>query len=347
MRTLHRIVICCSLLLAAAALQAADPNAYHWQGQSPFFEGWYFKVSDSAADKSFLIIYAILNPDSQSPHSCGFMMVGNNSGDTAERIYTVYPVDAVSADHTRFDIAVANNRAWGDQQQLHAQGAIVDAHNTCRWVIDYTITDQWPRTMGWMSDLPMLQTYWHVGAMHARASGWVEWNGRRWSFDNATGYQEKNWGVEFPDTWFWLQANDFNDPRACCLSVGGASMPLGHASLDACGIGFRYAGTLYTFSFPVEPARIHHDIIPGHWSVEGTRGRHRIVIDAWCSPDQLINLMNPRTEGIKPWTWETIRATLRVRLYTRFLWWWVKRVDTWSPMAGAEFGGEAWVGWDE
>ena len=43
------------------------------------------------------------------------------------------------------------------------------------------------------------------------ASGWVEWDGKRYNFSNAPSYWEKNWGGGFPDKWFWVQCNSWND----------------------------------------------------------------------------------------------------------------------------------------
>jgi tocopherol cyclase len=326
----------------------ADSNAYHWSGQEQFFEGWYFKVSDPATQRSFLFIYAVFNPDGRSPDSCGFMMAGNNSPGEAGLIYQQYPVDDFAASYDVFDMAVSSsNRAWGDLTTLHATGSTADSENHCSWSFDLEVTDAWRNTMGWMQNLPSLQTYWYVGAMKARASGWIEWNGELFTFDKAIGYQEKNWGDEFPESWYWLQANSFDDPKACCLSVGAATMPLGGLVVPACGIGLIYDGRLYTFSFPQQPALIQADIEPGTWQVTARKGRYQIVIDAWCDTDELLNLRNPTAGGIKAWTWESVRGTVRFQLFERWGLWYTKIAEATSDLAGTEFGGQQWLGWEE
>ncbi len=139
-------------------------------------------------------------------------------------------METFSASYDRFDIGVgSDNRASGDAQKLHAEGSVADATNQCSWSFDLQVTETWTNTMGWMENLPNLQTYWYVGAMKARATGWIQWNNEYYEFENILGYQEKNWGDEFPETWYWLQANNFDSPDACCISVGGASMPIGPA----------------------------------------------------------------------------------------------------------------------
>jgi tocopherol cyclase len=347
-----KAVVCISSVFFIIALWSngfcADSNAYHWNGQSPFFEGWYFKVSDPETKKSFLFIYAVFNPDGASPGGTAFMMVGNNSPGTAALLYQEFDVETFSASYDRFDIVIgSDNRASGDAQKLHAEGSVADATNQSSWSFDMQVTETWINTMGWIENLSNLQTYWYVGAMKARATGWIQWNDNYYEFEDIIGYQEKNWGDEFPETWYWIQANNFNNPDACCLSVGAASMPVGPLTFRACGIGFRYNGQLYTFSFPQQPARIAADIVPGSWYIVGHKGKYKIVIDGSCDTEQLMNLMNPTIDGIKPWTWESINGTVRVRLYEKLLLRWHLLVDTSSDLAGVEFGGRQWVGWNQ
>lgn len=335
--------IFCLAVVSTATAQGTDVNAYHWNGQEQFFEGWYFKVSDPATKKSFLFIYAVFNPDGMSPHSQAFMMLGNNSPDTAAAIFTSYPVEDFSASYEVFDTSIGEaNHIYGDADELHLEGDVTDGENQCSWDVDLAVTTRWPNTMGWMAYLKNLQTYWYVGAMDASATGWIEWNGDRFIFEDILGYQEKNWGREFPKTWFWLQANNFDDPQACCLSVGGGSMPVGPVLFNAAGIGFSYGNTLYTFSFPQQPAWVRTDIVPGSWHLDARKGRYKITIDASSDLVDLINLMNPTEDGIRPYTWETLSGSVRVRLYEREDTEWKMLVDTTSNLAGLEVGGEQW-----
>ena len=78
---------------ASASFASVDPNSYHWQGETQFFEGWYFKVSDPDTRKSYLFIVAVLNPDGTSPYSQAFIMVGNNSPGAAGAIFQSFNVE--------------------------------------------------------------------------------------------------------------------------------------------------------------------------------------------------------------------------------------------------------------
>lgn len=45
-----------------------------------------------------------------------------------------------------------------------------------------------------------------------RAAGWIEWDGKRFEFENAPAYSEKNWGGGFPKRWFWVQCENLETP---------------------------------------------------------------------------------------------------------------------------------------
>ena len=58
---------------------------------------------------------------------------------------------------------------------------------------------------------------------HGLSTGWVEWGGRRYEFQDAPSYSEKNWGGTFPSKWFWVCCNTFDSPNAVALTAVGAS----------------------------------------------------------------------------------------------------------------------------
>jgi hypothetical protein len=63
-----------------------------------------------------------------------------------------------------------------------------------------------------------------------RASGWIEWGGRRYDFADAPAYSEKNWGGGFPSRWFWVQCEAFEgEPDAALTCVGARARPPGPA----------------------------------------------------------------------------------------------------------------------
>jgi tocopherol cyclase len=41
-------------------------------------------------------------------------------------------------------------------------------------------------------------------------TGWIEWDGERFEFEDAPSYSEKNWGGAFPRKWFWVNIYFFH-----------------------------------------------------------------------------------------------------------------------------------------
>ncbi|WP_430333935.1 tocopherol cyclase family protein [Rhodococcus sp. ACT016] len=130
----------------------------------------------------------------------------------------VHPV--ASADPDRLG-AFAGNAFRGTTDRLR-----VDLGPGAR--LDVRIIDPvpWPRRrLGGSSVfhvVPALNQYWHPWLLGGRVEGWAEVDGERWDLDDAQVYGEKNWGREgFPKSWWWGQAQGFDDPRVCVAFAGG------------------------------------------------------------------------------------------------------------------------------
>lgn len=66
------------------------------------------------------------------------------------------------------------------------------------------------------------------------ATGWIEWEGKRYEFTDANAYAEKNWGGGFPKKWFWIQCDQFQSPQdtKVALTIAGeAQLPIFFADL--------------------------------------------------------------------------------------------------------------------
>lgn len=85
---------------------------------------------------------------------------------------------------------------------------------------------RWPRQFVGGSSLfqsvPALNQYWHPWLLGGRATGTAQLGDQTFTFTDAAIYGEKNWGKEgFPDSWWWGQAQGFDDPEACVAFAGG------------------------------------------------------------------------------------------------------------------------------
>ena len=49
-------------------------------------------------------------------------------------------------------------------------------------------------TAGWLSSLQIFEPGWQILMAHGLATGWIEWNGDRYDFENAPSLQRKELG---------------------------------------------------------------------------------------------------------------------------------------------------------
>lgn len=133
--------------------------------------------------------------------------------------------------------------AWTDPDGLGIQGGIsdkasspafegddrrlqVDLGADARLDVDFHDLTPWPRrALGGSSVfqmVPGLNQYWHPWLLGGRASGTAIVGDETWRFNDAHVYAEKNWGREgFPESWWWGQAQGFDEPGACVAFAGG------------------------------------------------------------------------------------------------------------------------------
>ncbi len=130
-------------------------SGYHWQGQNPFFEGWYCRLLLPDSGESFAFMYSIENPGGDRPYSGGAVQIlgpGSN-GEKDELLCRTFPsVQNFWASPTQFALG-----HWGknssslppqplDPQDFfstvnegyqihghHHQGRIRVANQQCRW----------------------------------------------------------------------------------------------------------------------------------------------------------------------------------------------------------------------
>ncbi|GLT52865.1 hypothetical protein SLA2020_261780 [Shorea laevis] len=92
----------------------------------------------------------------------------------------------------------------------------VDTVKTARWEYSTRPTYGWGNvgskqksTAGWLAAFPVFEPHWQICMAGGLSTGWIEWDGERFEFQNAPSYSEKNWGGAFPRKWFWVQCNVF------------------------------------------------------------------------------------------------------------------------------------------
>mmetsp|Transcript_7165 Transcript_7165/g.15707 ORF Transcript_7165/g.15707 Transcript_7165/m.15707 type:complete len:688 (-) Transcript_7165:1681-3744(-) len=145
-----------------------------------------------------------------------------------------------------FDLVIKPVAGWGNYPPLYSTGG-APLEQRSKGRKDYRQYS----TAGWLAYFPVFEPHWQITMAHARASGFVNWNGTLYEFDDAPFYGEKNWGGAFPTKWFWTQCNSFENYPDLAFTSGGGIRELPFSFLpgkrtETLGlIGIHYNGTFY------------------------------------------------------------------------------------------------------
>ena len=185
-----------------------------------YFEGWYFKHVSASGDKAFAVIPGVsLSEDSHS-------FIQFIDGTTGKTGYFTYPLDEFVYDRTRLDIKIGKSRFRHDTIEIDLENEEfkIEGH------IKYSDITRLPRTilspgiMGWYSFVPTMECNHGVVSVDHKLSGWLRVNGKESHYDNGRGYIEKDWGISFPESWIWMQCNNF-DTENVSVMISVAKIP--------------------------------------------------------------------------------------------------------------------------
>ncbi|MCL1469683.1 tocopherol cyclase family protein [Argonema antarcticum] len=166
------------------------------------------------------------------------------------------------------------------------QGKICDrgSGNYSRWQYEIKPIYAWGNqnasqqsTAGFFSFLPIFEPGWQILMAHGLATGWIEWNGKRYEFSDAPAYSEKNWGGAFPQKWFWVNCNCFDNQPDLALTAGGGRRGVLWWMESVAMIGLHYQGKFYEF-VPWN-SKVSWDIQPwGRWQMQAENEQYEIEL---------------------------------------------------------------------
>ena len=195
-------------------------------------------------------------------------------------------------------------------------------------------------TAGWLSSLQIFEPGWQILMAHGLATGWIEWNGTRYNFENAPAYSEKNWGGAFPQKWFWLNCNSFDGEPDLALTAGGGRRGVLWWMESVAMIGIHHKGTFYEFA-PWN-AKVHWEIQPwGYWRMWAENSQFTVELTGTTDlPGTLLRA--PTAEGLAFVCRDTMLGQMTLRLRDR------QRnatlLEAKSDRGGLETGGAPWHG---
>ena len=223
---------------SGADLPFGDPLRAHGVAM----EGYFLRITDSEHGRVVIALIGVNRGPQGQWATLGLASDEVTTPPGAGRSRRAGDGQAVSSSSTFSSLRLAAApHGWAHPHRVGARsgeifdyrhdGIRVDLGEGARLHVDITDPVPWPdspwthRAVGGSSifqAVPRLNQYWHPWLLGGRAHGWAELDGRRWEFDDAEVYGEKNWGAEgFPDAWWWGQAQAFAEPDTCVAFAGG------------------------------------------------------------------------------------------------------------------------------
>jgi tocopherol cyclase len=331
---------------------AAPYNALIWNRENaaqhsgavdtgPWYEWWYYKVVIPEVGQTFYFIYGVVNPwDTQStnPSSRAYVGMGNFAENAV--ITQAYPVSDFTASYSTTDVRIQDQRATAS----HITGSLI-AGDGGQVAWDIRIAKQWGfNAMGWAMFVPEISNiFWYPAQAHALFTGRIHYKDKVYTFVNAPGYQDRNWGRTFPEWWAWIVADHFEGHPDAALAAGGGKPVLFQVAdcIEGLSVGLFYKGREYAFR-PNDGDLERILINFGTWEIEAAnREGYRIVVEAAAPCDSFMDIPFETPQGEQFHDFESLTGTLTVRLYE-----WVRLgVPGWrlietlhSDYAGIEYG---------
>ena len=178
-----------------------------------YFEGWYFKHISAGGNDAFAVIPGIsLSEDSHS-------FIQFIDGIKRKTIYFRYPPDQFEYNRKILEIKIGGSQFTTDGIRLDLD----DGETKISGKLSYNQQLRLPKSilkpgiMGWYSYVPGMECNHGVVSVSHNLSGKISIDGTESDFTHGKGYIEKDWGTSFPESWIWMQCNNFEDKSSSVM----------------------------------------------------------------------------------------------------------------------------------
>ena len=346
----------------SASFQETPHSGYHWDGsQRRFFEGWYFRLTLPKIQENFAFMYSIDDPSGDQYHSGGAVQI---IGINEEYLSRTFPdvnkfwasVNSLALTHwgktsLKYKTQILNSSDFHQNVQegyqttsTLNQGFIRNPGNNkyCRWqykikpIYGWGEMNQSPKaTAGLLSFFSIFDPGWQVLMAYGLATGYIDWNGKIYQFQDVPAYSEKNWGYSFPEQWFWINCNSFSNETNLALTAAGGKRKVLWWSENVAIIGIHYQGKFYEFAST--NSQVNSVIKPwGKWQMEADNGKFQVKLVGTTYLDGT-HVRVPTEKGLIFACRDTLKGQLTLQLINRngeII------VDASSDMCGLEIGGK-------
>ena len=251
-------------MLLSKINQIWHPAAYHGDNQnSPFFQGWFFKLVDREKKQVYAFIPGIyLAAEEEKSHA--FIQVLENQTHFSQ--YFTFSLQKFQAASKRLEIRIGENYFSREKLSVNLQSDQLEIKGN----IEFGNFQPWPVTlvspgvMGWYAFVPFMECYHGVLSLNHSLKGQLSVNKRQIIFDGGKGYIENDWGRSFPEAYIWMQSNHFAKD-GISLTASIAKIPWLRRSFRGFIIGLLWEGRLYRFTTytgaSLKPVSIRENVI--------------------------------------------------------------------------------------
>lgn len=336
----------------SCSLDSGDNGNIGGCSTAQFFEGWYYKFVTRNGDGVAVIPGVYTREPCGATAGCvGEAFVHVVDGARGDVYYYKFDPKEISFDEhggmsigdaVRWSMEGVNLRLEDtpgivNDGSTEAQAPLVSGHVSIHSSLRWPFTWLSPGAMGWFGWMPFMQCYHGVESMRSTLSGslsidYHDGKGVRvLDFDEGNGYIEKDWGVEFPHSWVWMQTNDFaadeQNPKGAfpvaSVFVSVASIPWMGSQFPGFIMGLQLGNQLYRFAtytgaslydFRATQAAMPGDACTASFNVSGISHRMEVVIRVDDAQRKSALLHAPRNGKMLPITPEALTGVVNVRL---------------------------------
>jgi hypothetical protein len=228
--------------------------------------------------------------------------------------YYRYPIDAFSSSTEKFDISIGANRFSLDGLTLNLKDDNSSVQGELRFgeIIPWPVKRLSPGAMGPFRFMPRLQCLHGILGFDHEVHGNIAIDGRNVVFSDSRGYIEKDWGLEFPSAWIWMQSNHFEE-RGISFTASIANIPFGGRSFTGFIIGLLFDGEVHRFTTytraKLGPPRVSEDQVM--FTIQNRK--HLIEVDAKRASGA--SLVSPVGGLMTGRIVESLDSTIHLRVY--------------------------------
>jgi hypothetical protein len=273
-----------------------------------FFEGWYFKLVHPTED----LVYAFIPGISLFNEKHCFIQVLNGERSTFN--YIRYSVDEFKSEKNNFSLEIRDNFFSLEKLILN----ISEPEMCIKGSLSLTNTVKWPDSifnpgsMGFYNYLNFMQCYSQVCSISSSIIGSLNINGKYINFTNGKAYIEKNWGKSFPNSYIWVQCNNFKS-RNVSLTCSIGSIPFLYKNFTGFLISLYIEKVFYKFT-TMNRSKISIDKTQEEVFITTWNKHYILKIRSKANKKTFMNLMAPRNNNMLPIAIESLQAIVKIQL---------------------------------